>query len=306
VNKNIHEMKKMMVGIFAVVLILVAFEACQPASGNSPGHEYMPDMAHSIGQEANVYNEYSLHTWDKESTKSLKELSQPRNPVYGSVARGYVGLSNTNDFVEMQAELNGSNRSVRTPVNGHVNYYYADTEEERTRANKEIIGNPYPITKAGLAKGKELYNIYCGICHGEKGGGNGYLVAEENKNAKYPAQPANFLQDTFYKSNNGRFYHAIVYGKNVMGGYTDKMSFEERWDVIHYIRSLQANDKKLEYNDKHNTLNLAWGAPDSLVQAMAAAKKAGIPAAAPAKVKAAVTPAATPAATGGAGHSMRK
>ena len=76
-----------------LVILVMAFgiESCSPASGNSPGHEYMPDMAHSIAQESNVYNEYSLHTWDKDSTKagdrqsvkSLKELSVPRNPEIG-------------------------------------------------------------------------------------------------------------------------------------------------------------------------------------------------------------------------------
>jgi len=41
----------------------------------------------------------------------------------------------------------------------------------------------------------------------------------------------------------------------VMGGYSDKLSFEERWQVIHYIRSLQAKSKSLEYGEKANTLS---------------------------------------------------
>ncbi len=56
-------------------------------------------------------------------------------------------------------------------------------------------------------------------------------------------------------ASNGRYYFAIMHGKNVMGGYADKISYEERWQVIHYIRSLQAKDKKLVYNEKENTLN---------------------------------------------------
>ena len=46
-----------------------------------------------------------------------------------------------------------------------------------------------------------------------------------------------------------------MHGKNLMGAYKDKMSTEERWEVIHYIRSLQAKDKKLAYNQLENTLN---------------------------------------------------
>ena len=55
----------------------------------------------------------------------------------------------------------------------------------------EIIDNPLPITSDGLSKGKELYNIYCGICHGEGADGNGYLVREVG--GVYPAQPILYL-----------------------------------------------------------------------------------------------------------------
>ena len=46
-----------------------------------------------------------------------------------------------------------------------------------------------------------------------------------------------------------------MYGKNLMGSYADKISYEERWNVIHYIRSLQAKELKLAYNQLENTLN---------------------------------------------------
>ena len=126
-------------------------------------------------------------------------------------------------------------------------------KRKRTRAMAEIIYNPYPITSKGLEQAKPLYDIYCGICHGEKGDGAGYLVREDG--GVYPAAPANFLTDEFIAASNGRYYHAIMYGKNVMGGYADKLSYEERWQVIHYIRSLQAKEKKLVYDETENTLN---------------------------------------------------
>ena len=47
----------------------------------------------------------------------------------------------------------------------------------------------------------------------------------------------------------------MMYGKNVMGGYSDKLSFEERWQVMHYIRALQAKKLKVDYNEKSNTLS---------------------------------------------------
>ena len=250
-------------------------QACSPAEGEFAGSEYMPDMGHSIAYEANVYNYYYYNTWDSASTFKLKELSAPGLPVEGTVPRGYAGVylageSTNGDGEAVMGHLVGASsvNEMPVPVNGSAPYYYDDTEEERTRAIAEIIDNPYPISEGGLARGKELYDIYCGICHGAKGDGAGYLVrdpAPGDAGGVYPAAPANFLLDEHVNASNGRYYHAIMYGKNVMGGYADKLSYEERWQVIHYIRSLQAKDKKLQYSADANTLNPVYGTPESQV-----------------------------------------
>jgi mono/diheme cytochrome c family protein len=231
--------------IFAALLYL---SACQQPGGNVTGSEYMPDMAHSIAYEANYYNYYYNNTWGSE--EDYYAFAMPREPVKGTVPRGYLG--------NKDADYNTSGFGF-TP-NGSVPYYYSDTEEERTRATEEIIDNPYHITDAGLASGKELYDVFCGICHGENGDGLGYLVrdadpAKFDEGGKYPVQPANMLLEEFINASNGRYYHAIMYGKNMMGGYADKLSYEERWQVIHYVRVLQAKSLGLAYNQLENTLN---------------------------------------------------
>ena len=250
--------------------------SCSPADGNRTGSEYMPDMGHSVAQEANVYNYYYLNTWDSASTVRLKDLAYPGLPAEGTVPRGYAGAyyakQNGESVAQVMNELNGANgvSDISVPVNGHVPYYYADTEEDRLKATAELVDNPFPITADGLARGQELYDINCGICHGEKGDGVGYLVSEDNPNAVYPAAPANFLLDEQVNSSNGRYYHAIMYGKNVMGGYADKLSYEERWQVIHWIRALQAKDKKLQYTAESNTFNPEFGIPMSEFEPIAA------------------------------------
>lgn len=254
--------------LFVIFLVAVLFEACSPPNKNFAGSEYMPDMGHSVAYEANIYNYYYYNTWDSMSTFRLKELSMVRTPVKGTVPRGYAGIYFAGDMAaqrEMAGVLRGEDavNTIAVPVNGHVPYYYGNNEDERVRATAEIVGNPFPISDAEMAEAKELYNIFCGVCHGEKGDGNGYLVSEENPNSKYPVVPANFLTDEFVSANNGRYYHAIMYGKNVMGAYADKLSYEERWQVIHYIRSLQAKDRSLTYNETENTLNPAFGTPKS-------------------------------------------
>jgi len=218
-----------------LVLIVGAFglQSCQQAGVNSTGSEYMPDMAHSIAYEANYYSYYYYNTWGSED--EYYKFAQPGLPVAGTVPR----RSNTGSF--------------NIPVQGSVPYYYADSDAERERAIAEVIENPLPITDAGLKEGKELYKIFCATCHGDKADGNGYLVRDNG--GVYPVQPANFLLEEHVNASNGRYYHSIMYGKNLMGSYADKISHEERWNVIHYIRSLQAKELKLAYNQLENTLN---------------------------------------------------
>jgi len=257
-----------MVRLSPLSLLLFLGTSCSPDK-NDPGREYMPDMAHAISYEANVYGPSSHNTWDKRSTFSLRKLSVPGKPVSGTIPRGYSGLMADGQLDPSRMDIiRGRNQvtAQATPVNGHVGFPYADTEDERLRAISEIIDNPFPITAKGLEVGKELYHINCGICHGEAGDGAGYLVRDPNPatgdaGGKYPAAPANFLLDDLIASSNGRYYFSIIYGKNVMGGYSDKLSFEERWQVIHYIRSLQASSKSLAYTEKSNTLNPAFGKP---------------------------------------------
>jgi len=232
--------------VLAVAVVLM-MQSCQQPGGDTTGSEFMPDMGHSIAYEANYYNYYYNNTWG--SQEEYYNFAKPKEPVNGTVPRQ-------------------SAKSISIPkAPGSQPYYYADTEDERTRAMTELIDNPYAITDDGLARGKELYNTFCAICHGEKGDGNGYLARD---GGAYPVAPAQLISDEFTAASNGRFYHSIMYGKNLMGSYKDKISYEERWQVIHYIRSLQAKEKKLVYNQMSNTLN-AIDRPAGVMRQMAEA-----------------------------------
>ena len=258
---------KYFLGFFALTF---GMSACQDAGPGveQTGSEMMPDMYHSTAYEAMVQSDYELNRFDN-SVIAYENAAQNRRGVEGTIPRGFAGvaLAPTQEArQEIVEAMNGeADGAIATPMNTQVPYYYDDTEEERERARQEIVGNPYPITTKGLEKGKNLYNIYCAICHGEKGDGNGWLVAEENPNAAYPVIPANFLVDPHVDNNNGHYYHAIMYGKNVMGAYKDKLDYEERWQVIHWIRNLQAKELKLVYTQDENTFNEAYGAPGGKV-----------------------------------------
>lgn len=224
-------MKNILYLFGVLVLAAVLLTGCGRADGNDTGTEYMPDMAHSLAYEANTYSYYHYNQWSTPEEK--RAMSTPRKPVQGTIPRGYAGGDTMSKF---------ANERVAIKPNGSVPYYYEDTDAERLRAEEEL-SNPFPITEGGLAKGKELYEINCAICHGKKGEANGTIV----ESGVYPAVPSSYLNDEFIAAGDGRYYHAIMHGKNMMGHYKDKLSYEERWQVIHYIRSLQAKSQGREY-----------------------------------------------------------
>ena len=57
--------------IFLAIAAAIILYSCSPADKNFPGSEYMPDMGHSIAQEANAFNYYHYNTWDSASTIRL-------------------------------------------------------------------------------------------------------------------------------------------------------------------------------------------------------------------------------------------
>ena len=111
---------------------------------------------------------------------------------------------------------------------GHSLYEYENTNE----------GYASPIASAELdaKRGKELYEIYCGICHGNKGAGLGKLVKRE----KILGVPSYADRDI----TEGSIYHVIYYGKNSMGSYANLLNEEERWQVTAYVETLRAELKK--------------------------------------------------------------
>ena len=259
------------------VAAALALGACAEAEENQTGSEYMPDMAHSIAYESNTFFDYYQNTWDSASVKDKYELAQPGTPVQGTVPRGYAGyylaglrgapesasggaraeFAAQEEAMEELYGLAGAVQARRTPLSPKAPYYYVDTEEDRLRAAAEVTENPFPITADGLKRGAELYNTFCAICHGESGNGNGWIY----ENGAYPAAPRNFLVQEWVDTSAGLYYHAFMYGKNVMGAYKDKVSYEERWQIIHHIRALQAKEFEAEYTEASNTLVPAEASP---------------------------------------------
>jgi mono/diheme cytochrome c family protein len=117
----------------------------------------------------------------------------------------------------------------------HETYGYPNTNEGYEAAGLGVV-NPYPATELILEKGKKVYSNFCIHCHGEKGDGNGILV-QRDKYAGVPSYYSAALKDL----PEGKMYHTIFYGKNMMGSHASQINYAERWQVIKWVEKLRAD-----------------------------------------------------------------
>ncbi|MBB5266987.1 c-type cytochrome [Algibacter amylolyticus] len=131
---------------------------------------------------------------------------------------------------------------AQLPVQGSIPRGYVPFDIENSTAGydlaKATLNSPLDSTHVDLNRGKELYDIYCGICHGNKGNGQGNLVKRE----KILGIPS--YDDAGRAINAGSIYHTIYYGKNAMGSYANQLNEEERWQVVSYVLKLKADLEK--------------------------------------------------------------
>jgi len=160
----------------------------------------------------------------KDSRPNYQFMPNMYEPV-GYEAYGEVDFLPNN----MEAKLPAEGSVAR----GYIPFDIDDTNEGYSLA-KETLKNPLDSAKIDEPRGGRLYDIYCGICHGKKGDGQGLLVTRE----KILGVPA--YNDAGRALTEGSVYHTIYYGKNVMGSYANQLNEEERWQVTHYVMKLKS------------------------------------------------------------------
>lgn len=128
-------------------------------------------------------------------------------------------------------------QEAKLPAEGTISrgwrpYPYENSPEGYAAAKTELQ-NPLPYTEDVLAEGRALYTIYCAVCHGDQGNGQGILVQRE----KILGIPQ--FSDEGRALTEGSVYHVMYYGLNAMGSYASQTTIEERWKIDHYVMYLK-------------------------------------------------------------------
>lgn len=147
----------------------------------------------------NMYESVGYETYSE--SKAFKNGKEGQLPVEGTIKRGFEVY----DYPNSTAGYEAAKASLKSPLDS---------------------------TAVNMDKAKELYEIYCAICHGNTGNGKGKLVTQ----GKYLGVPS-------YKDRpitEGSVFHVQQYGINSMGSYANQMSKNERWMVTAYVMKLKS------------------------------------------------------------------
>lgn len=149
-----------------------------------------------------------------------------RQPVAGTVARGYAFELET-VFAE----------DFNYPVDDNPAFYTGKNPE-----GDFVTGFPVKVDNDLLELGKEKYEIFCTVCHGPTGAGNGVVASDGSDYAMargYFGNVANLTQQTYLDYEEGKLWDRITNGWNTMYPYKTKLTPRERWAVVAYLRALQ-------------------------------------------------------------------
>jgi hypothetical protein len=118
-----------------------------------------------------------------------------------------------------------------TVARGHLN------EDEvfftGKRGTNLVQSLPVPLSRELLERGRERFEIYCAVCHGRTGEGNGMIVQRG-----FPPPPSYHI-DRLRQAPIGHFYDVITQGYGIMYSYAGRVEPSDRWAISAYIRALQ-------------------------------------------------------------------
>lgn len=161
----------------------------------SPNYQFFPNMYQSTGYETYAESEAF-------NGKNQLQGQTAQEPPIGTVKRGF--------------EV----------------YDYENSTAGYELAKANLVSPLDSISEKDSAKSKELFGIYCAICHGDSGNGKGKLV-EREKFLGVPSYADRVITE-------GSIFHVITYGLNSMGSHANQLSQHERWLVTDYVLQLKS------------------------------------------------------------------
>ena len=107
-----------------------------------------------------------------------------------------------------------------------------DQEPWKVPAKYEKMTNPEEASKENINIGKSMYSKHCKSCHGKEGFGDG------SKADEVEGELGDFSSEEFQAQSDGALFYKSYIGRDDMPSFEKKMSEEDMWLTVHYMRTL--------------------------------------------------------------------
>lgn len=233
-------MYKVWIGVAAVSIIplLIGLKMRVTNSAQPRFHVFF-DMDFSPSKDA------------QQNTTLFADTRAMRPDVPGTVARGQHDVNfRTGIDMDAMASIDGvrAERLVRMLDDGQPENAN-DSKESALEATKSVMDttpwlteNPVEFSEETLRRGKQQFGIYCSVCHGLNGGGNGLVNRRAQRILAATWVPPSKLHDSSLHADvypDGKLFSTISNGIRKMPGYSAQIKAEDRWAIVAYVRALQ-------------------------------------------------------------------
>lgn len=136
----------------------------------------------------------------------------------------------------MESDFFADGMAARPKVPGTVSQSQALYDEHLSTGMVDgefVTTFPFTITRSVLRQGQSAYDIYCVPCHGVLGNGQGMVQR------RGLTTPANYHTDRLREVTPGYIFDVITNGYRNMYPYGSRISLEDRWAIVAYVRALQ-------------------------------------------------------------------
>ena len=189
--------------VFAALAVLSIF-GLRGSKSTKPPIEIFPDMDHQARYKPQGANSFFA---DKRNDRPT-----PAN----TVARGNY-FNQAEVFSEDFSDPNLGNTVLNQGKDDSGNF---------------VKSVPLEVTNEFMEMGRQKYEIFCIACHGAAGDGNGVTKP-------YGILATSYHDERLRTIEDGYIYDVITNGKGLMYPLNDRMTPEERWATVLYVRALQ-------------------------------------------------------------------
>lgn len=92
---------------------------------------------------------------------------------------------------------------------------------------------PLDISDDFMKRGEERFSIYCSMCHGRGGYGDGMIVQRGYR------RPTSFHTADLRTKKDGHIFDVITNGYGAMPKYGPMIPVQDRWAIVAHVRALQ-------------------------------------------------------------------